>query len=208
MSSWLFDGLAAAGLPVVCTKDPGPAAHAPAPLAPSTLSARERCAHWSSGCGRTMRCGRSARWWARRWRRCRVTSPGSIRGSEGPRSRRSDAAAGMTHKTDRNDARGIAQVLRTGWFKAVHVKTAWSQERRTLLMARKTMLEQAFDIENTRSAAWRCWCWRNLRRATACAPFSPAARHSTGPHACFCGRFWGTHLRCLARACRGQRARH
>ena len=55
----------------------------------------------------------------------------------------------MTHKTDRNDARGIAQVLRTGWFKAVHVETAWSQERRTLLTARKRMLEQAFDVENT-----------------------------------------------------------
>jgi hypothetical protein len=36
------------------------------------------------------------------------------------------ALAAITHKTDRNDARGIAQVLRTGWLKAVHVKTAWS----------------------------------------------------------------------------------
>jgi transposase len=59
------------------------------------------------------------------------------------------ALAAMTHKIDRNGARGIAQVLRTGWFKAVHVRTAWSQERRTLLMARKRMLEQAFDVENT-----------------------------------------------------------
>jgi transposase len=59
------------------------------------------------------------------------------------------ALAAMTHKTDRNDARGIAQILRTGWFKAVHVKSARSQERRTLLTARKTMLEQAFDVENT-----------------------------------------------------------
>jgi transposase len=85
LSSWLFDGLAAAGLPVVC------------------LEVRHLRA----------------------------------------------VLAAMTHKTDRNDARGIAQVLRTGWFKAVHVKTAWSQERRTLLIARKTMLERAFDVENT-----------------------------------------------------------
>jgi transposase len=55
------------------------------------------------------------------------------------------ALAAMTHKTDRNDARGIAQVLRTGWFKAVHVKTAWSQERRTLLTARKRMLPALYS---------------------------------------------------------------
>ena len=28
----------------------------------------------------------------------------------------------MTNKTDRNDARGVAHVVRTGWFRAVHVK--------------------------------------------------------------------------------------
>jgi len=59
------------------------------------------------------------------------------------------ALAAMTHKTDRNDARGIAQVLRTGWFRAVHVKTRRSHELRTLLTARKVALEQAFDLENT-----------------------------------------------------------
>jgi hypothetical protein len=28
-----------------------------------------------------------------------------------------------THKTDRNDARGLAQLARTGFFKSVHVKS-------------------------------------------------------------------------------------
>ena len=39
-------------------------------------------------------------------------------------SRHAKAAMGaMPNKTDRNDARAIAQIMRTGWFKAVHVKT-------------------------------------------------------------------------------------
>ena len=28
----------------------------------------------------------------------------------------------LRSKTDRNDARGIAQILRTGWYREVHVK--------------------------------------------------------------------------------------
>ena len=59
------------------------------------------------------------------------------------------ALATTTHNTDRNDPRGIAQVLRTGWIKPVHVKTAWRRERRTVLTARQRMLEQAFGVENT-----------------------------------------------------------
>ncbi len=44
----------------------------------------------------------------------------------------------MTVKTDRNDAHGIAQIVRTGWFKAVHLKSAAGQRLRTLTAARKT----------------------------------------------------------------------
>jgi transposase len=43
------------------------------------------------------------------------------------------AIAAMAVKTDRNDARAIAQAMRTGWFTAVHVKTPASQELRLLL---------------------------------------------------------------------------
>lgn len=35
-------------------------------------------------------------------------------------------------KTDRNDARSIAQFVRSGWFKSVHVKSVESQEHRTI----------------------------------------------------------------------------
>jgi hypothetical protein len=47
------------------------------------------------------------------------------------------ATAAMAVKTDRNDAGAIAQAMRVGWFTAVHVKTAESQELRVLLTNRK-----------------------------------------------------------------------
>lgn len=54
----------------------------------------------------------------------------------------------MLNKTDRNDARGIAQMMRTGWFKEVHVKSVDAQKLRTLLIGRKAMLAKVLDMEN------------------------------------------------------------
>lgn len=51
-------------------------------------------------------------------------------------------------KSDRNDARGIAQAVRTGWYQAVHVKSQASQERLALLSARKLVGNKLKDIEN------------------------------------------------------------
>jgi transposase len=63
--------------------------------------------------------------------------------------RRAKAAlSAMINKTDRNDARGIAQMMRTGWFQPVHVKTTESHELRFLLAARKLLLKQQYEIEN------------------------------------------------------------
>ena len=43
-------------------------------------------------------------------------------------TRQAKAAMGaMPNKTDRNDARAIAQIIRTGWFRAVHVKSPASR---------------------------------------------------------------------------------
>jgi len=39
-------------------------------------------------------------------------------------------------KTDKNDARGLAQIARTGWYKAVHVKSDECQGLRTLVAAK------------------------------------------------------------------------
>jgi hypothetical protein len=40
------------------------------------------------------------------------------------------------NKTDRNDAEGLAQIMRTGWYRAVHVKSFDAQRARALLGAR------------------------------------------------------------------------
>jgi transposase len=52
------------------------------------------------------------------------------------------------NKSDRNDARGIAQMMRVNLFRPVHVKTLTSQKCRALLTARKLLQEKAIAIEN------------------------------------------------------------
>src|SRR5918994_6508258 len=54
----------------------------------------------------------------------------------------------MPNKTDRNDARALAQIMRTGWFRAVHVKSRQSRLWRSLLVARRTLLNERRAIEN------------------------------------------------------------
>ncbi|MBX5087327.1 IS110 family transposase [Rhizobium lentis] len=58
--------------------------------------------------------------------------------------------AAQINKTDRNDARGIAQMMRVNIFRPVHVKTITSQKQRALLRARKMLQSKskAMDIEN------------------------------------------------------------
>jgi transposase len=52
-------------------------------------------------------------------------------------------------KTDRKDARGMAHLLRTGWFRPVHVKTMDAREQRAMLSARATLVARLKDIENS-----------------------------------------------------------
>ena len=53
----------------------------------------------------------------------------------------------MPVKTDRKDARGIAQLMRLGWFRPVHCKSLPAQETRSLLGARKLLQGKLHDIE-------------------------------------------------------------
>jgi transposase len=58
------------------------------------------------------------------------------------------ALSAMTVRTDRRDARGIAQLLRLGWYRPVHAKSASAQEVRSLLTARKLIQGKLLDIES------------------------------------------------------------
>jgi transposase len=53
-----------------------------------------------------------------------------------------------THKTDRNDARGLAQLARTGFFKPVYVKSLPAHAVRALILARKKLVGQRVTLEN------------------------------------------------------------
>jgi len=64
-------------------------------------------------------------------------------------ARHAKAALQMqVNKTDENDAEGIAQVMRTGWFRAVHVKSFEAQLQRSLLLSRLQLVNMRRDASN------------------------------------------------------------
>jgi transposase len=61
----------------------------------------------------------------------------------------------VPNKTDRNDARALAQIMRTGWYRQVHVKSRQRRLWRSLLVARRTVLNEMRTIENVvRAILW------------------------------------------------------
>ena len=55
----------------------------------------------------------------------------------------------MPVKTDKKDARGIAQLMRLGWYRPVHCKSQPAQEVRAILTARKLLQTKLLDIETS-----------------------------------------------------------
>jgi transposase len=90
------------------------------------------------------------------------------------------ALSAMTVKTDRNDARGLAHLLRMGWFRPVHVKAASAREQRARLAARATMVRQTQDLENSVRGLLRGFGLRvpTLRRGS----WADAVRALVGGH--------------------------
>jgi transposase len=65
------------------------------------------------------------------------------------------ACRSQINKTDRNDARGIAQMMRAGLYRPVHVKTLRSQKLRMLLTHRKLLQSKGIAIDNDLRATLR-----------------------------------------------------
>jgi len=55
----------------------------------------------------------------------------------------------MPVKTDRKDARGIAELMRLGWFRPVHCKSLEAQETRAILTARKLVQKELLEVESS-----------------------------------------------------------
>jgi transposase len=55
----------------------------------------------------------------------------------------------MPVKTDRKDARGIAELMRLGWFRPVHCKSMEAQETRAMLTARKLVQKGLHEVESS-----------------------------------------------------------
>ena len=52
------------------------------------------------------------------------------------------------NKSDENDARGLAELVRVGWYREVRVKSQESQQIRSLLIARARLVSIRRDLEN------------------------------------------------------------
>ena len=65
----------------------------------------------------------------------------------------SSALSAMRNKTDKNDARGIAQVLRSGWYSPVHMKSPEAHAIRALLSSRKAIQRKCIDLANERGCS-------------------------------------------------------
>jgi transposase len=64
-------------------------------------------------------------------------------------ARHAKAALSMQiNKSDRNDAEGLAQIVRTGWYREVHVKSEATHLVRTLLRTRLQLTDMRRDVSN------------------------------------------------------------
>ena len=85
------------------------------------------------------------------------------------------AQVAATHKTDRNDARGLAHLARTGVFKPVHVKSFSAHAVRSLIIARKKLVGHRVTLENQIRGLAVVFGIRLPRALTAAAPGCPVA---------------------------------
>ncbi len=70
------------------------------------------------------------------------------------------------NKTDQNDAEGLAQIMRTGWFRSVHVKSFDSHRARALLGARAQMVGMTTRLSNNIRGVLKVFGMMSLARCS------------------------------------------
>src|SRR3954451_13616138 len=104
--------------------------------------------------------------------------------------RRVKAALHMQlNKTDENDAEGLAQIMRTGWYRAVHVKSLDAHRARALLGARAQLVGMTTRLSTTsgacsrRSGCCRAQCegFHLTGGSRSCWPTATICRRLSGP---------------------------
>jgi len=91
------------------------------------------------------------------------------------------ALSAQRNKTDRNDARGIAHMMRVGWFRQVYVTDENSQRLRILLSGRRQLKRKLLDIENElRSRRSESRSAGSVVLISKRAPWSPSTPHNSG----------------------------
>ena len=106
------------------------------------------------------------------------------------------------NKTDRNDARGIAQMMRVGLYRPVHVKTLRSQKLRMMLTHRKLLQSKAIAIENDLRGTLRNF---GLKVGIAGKTQNRGPHQRAGREPSRLGRVGRTNARCPADAARTDR---
>jgi len=104
------------------------------------------------------------------------------------------------NKTDRNDARGMAQMMRVGLYRPVHVKTLRSQKLRMLLTHRQLLQSKAIAIENDLRGTLRNFGLKHGREGEVRSPDQGAGREPARP-----GRVGRTPPHCAAGTTRTDR---
>jgi transposase len=67
------------------------------------------------------------------------------------------ALSAQRNKTDRNDARGIAHMMRMGWFRVAHGTSPVSPQLRFLLSGRRLLKRKFLDVENELRGAFKAF---------------------------------------------------
>jgi transposase len=85
------------------------------------------------------------------------------------------------NKTDANDAHGLAQIVRTGWFREVAVKSMDAQTLRMLLVTRAQLVSQRQTLANTIRGLIKSF--GHIVQKGASAPFASRVRAVIGDNA-------------------------